>query len=730
MKRNTVLVVIFFLLLIINSYPQEKSNIVFDDVFSGGKYLTKTVSNFVFSADGLYYYLLEYDTNDACCINKYDCKTGQDKTEIFNSCDFEKYGFDYYDISYFEFDENEKHIMLCTDLQQDGVRTILYDVFVYDLENKSLIEIPEKKIITPQISPDGSKLAFVKDYDMFYCAIQTGSVVRITSDGKKNEILNGRPDWVHEEEFGLSVAFNWSGKSDKIAYYKFNESNVKDYTLQYYKEKYMENYTYKYPCPGDDNSNVDLFVYNINNSQNIKINIDNQYQQRYFPVIKWINKTDNLCIYRLNRLQNSLDIYSVNTTDYTNRLVYYENNNKYIEINNNIVFLDDNQHFIITSEKSGYRHLYLYNINGLLVNQITDGKWDVDALESVALSQNKIYYSSAEVSPLVRHLYSVNLDGTGKKKITQSEGFNNVKFGNKSLYFLNSYSNFETPNIFSVCNNNSDEMIILEDNRKLKELMSDCKISKCGFFQIETSESLKLNAWMIKPYDFDENKKYPVFMTIYGGPNSQTVTDRWNGRNFFWYQYLAQRGYIVVSVDCRGTGFRGEEFKKIVYCKLGFFETADLIETARYLRTLNYVDSDRVGIFGWSYGGFLSSMAVTKGAEYFKTAVAVAPVTRWEYYDNIYTERYMQTPELNPEGYAENTPIEYIDSLKGNLLIVHGLADDNVHFQNSAELISKMISRNKKYDSEIYPNKNHGIYGGKTRLHLFDRITKFVLQNL
>jgi dipeptidyl-peptidase-4 len=444
----------------------------------------------------------------------------------------------------------------------------------------------------------------------------------------------------------------------------------------------------------------------------------------------WTKNEDILFVSAMNRHQNELDFILCNTSTNNSRVLFTETDKYYIDIHDNTTFTEDKNHMIWTSEKSGFNHIYHINLENGKWKQITNGDWEVTKYHGMDAEKNRVFYTSNEEGTIHRGLYSIGINGDDKIKLSSKIGTHNSTFSNGMKYYSNTYSTADMPPYISLHNSNGKKIRVLEDNAELITTMSEFDLSDKEFFSFKTSEDIKLNGWMIKPSDFDASKKYPVFMFLYGGPGSQQVLNSWGWFNYFWYQHLAQKGYIVACIDNRGTGGRGAEFKKLTYQKLGKYETIDQIEANKYLGSLDYVDKDRIGIQGWSYGGYLSSLAITKGGDYFKMAIAVAPVTNWRYYDNIYTERYMRTPQENPKGYDENSPINHVEKLKGEYLLIHGSADDNVHVQNTYEMISALVKANKQFDLFIYPDKNHGIYGGNTRLHLYKRMTNFIEDNL
>ncbi|MDR0421361.1 MAG: S9 family peptidase, partial [Prevotellaceae bacterium] len=542
-----------------------------------------------------------------------------------------------------------------------------------------------------------------------------------------NEIINGHADWVYEEEYELTQAFEWSPDSKKIAFYRFDESHVKEYNMNRFdNELYPKNQSFKYPKAGEENSIVNIFVYDISTNKTTKMNTGNETNQ-YIARIKW-NK-NKLSIIRLNRKQNHLDVLLANIENGETQTIYSDTEEYYIERVDDkfLTFLSNGNEFLIMNERDGYMHLYRYSIDGKLINQITKGNWEITEFIGCNETQNVIYYISCESSPLQRELYSINLDGSNKKKLSAQNGTNSVVFGNGFKYYINFFSDTDTPILVTLHSNDGKLLRTLEDNSKLRELIKEYNIAKREFFQFETGENITLNGYIIKPVNFDESKKYPVLMTQYSGPGSQEVR---NSFKIDWEQVLAAKGYIVVCVDGRGTGGRGEYFRKQTYGQLGKYEVIDQIETAKYISKLPYIDAKRIGIWGWSFGGFMSLNCILHAYELFKLAIAVAPVTNWRFYDSIYTELYNGLPQENPDGYDDNSPITYADRLRGKLLIIHGTADDNVHIQNTYEMAAKLIAAGKQFDMMIYPDKNHSIYGGITRFQLFTKKLNYIIENL
>jgi dipeptidyl-peptidase-4 len=559
-----------------------------------------------------------------------------------------------------------------------------------------------------------------------------GEEIAVTTDGKNNEIINGAPDWVYEEEFGFSRAFEWSPDSRRIAWMRFDEREVPMFNMDEYGDLlYPVWYSFKYPKAGEKNSVVSVHVYDMQNNDNKGMNPLVVTKEDYIPRIKWTANPEQLCVVRLNRLQNQADLLIADVSTGKTTVLYSETNKYYIELDDDFVnFTPDGQYFCMFSERSGYNHLYLHDLKtGKEIRPITSGAYDVASLLGYHPATKRFYYAAADESPLRRNVFSVGIDGKKPVKINVRQGMNNAVFSNGYQYFINYYSNANTPLQVGLYNAKGQLVRMLEDNAGLSEKTKEYGFVQKELITIETRSGVKMNAYMLKPANMQPDKQYPLFMYVYGGPGSQTVLDGWDSR-MAWLQMLAQKGYIVVSVDNRGTGSRGEEFRKCTYLQLGKYETQDQIEAAVYFGEAPYVDASRIGIFGWSYGGYISSLCMTVGADVFKLGIAVAPVTNWRFYDTIYTERYMRMPQENPDGYDENSPVNHAAKLTGKFLLIHGSADDNVHLQNTMVFAEKLVQAGRQFDMQIYPDKNHGISGGATTMHLYTRMTDFILNNL
>ena len=529
------------------------------------------------------------------------------------------------------------------------------------------------------------------------------------------------------EEFSFTRAFEWSPDGSKIAFLRFDETAVPEYHLDFFnKGAYPETYNFKYPKVGEKNSVVTVWQYDVKKGKLKQIQTNGG---EYFPRLRY-TPTNQLIVFKMNRLQNELDLLVADDKGNTSVLLH-ESRPTFVdvEMNDDLMFLADGS-FIKSSEQDGWNHIYRYDKAGKIVKQLTKGDFDVRKIYGVDEKRGEIYYQASKETPMKKGIYALKLDGSNERYLVGGSGTNDGDFSATYDYLVTNHSGLNEPPNYGILSNEGKVVRDLENNEKLRTKMNEYDFVKSEFFKLTTSENVELNGWMMKPRDFDATKKYPVFMTQYSGPNSQSVNDAWGGANYLWYQMLAQKGYIVVCVDPRGTGGRGEAFRKITYKQLGHYETIDQIEAAKWLGKQTYVDSKRIGIFGWSYGGYMSSLCILKGADVFKTAIAVAPVTNWKWYDSVYTERYMQTEKENAAGYADNSPVNFADKLKGNYLLIHGTTDDNVHFQNSIEMANALIAANKQYDTYFYPNRNHGISGGNARLHLYNKMTNFILEKL
>lgn len=707
------------------SFSTAQKQITIDDIWTNGVYRSKGVPGFRFMNDGRHYTSLRQNY-----LLKYDLTTGKltDTLVDFNMLPFPD---GQKQVEGYQFSNDESQLLVTTGMESIYRRSTKEWTFIYDIAGKKLTNLNEKgKQMHATLSPDNKRVAYVMDNNLFCTEVSSHKTTQLTTDGKINAIINGSCDWVYEEEFSFSQAFQWSPDSRYIAYYRFDESKVPEFTMTNFTgELYPENETFKYPKVGMENSKVSIHVYDTKLKKNIKVDRTSD-PDGYIPRIKWTNDEGKLCTFWMNRHQNHLELLLTDATTGKTNLLLQEENKYYVDIHDNLTFLDKQHAFIWTSEQDGFNHIYLYGMDGKLIKQLTKGDWEVTNFYGVDEKNNQLFYQAASHNPMEREIYSIDLTGGNKHKINDRVGTNDAQFSTTFDLFVGSYSTINTPAEIGVYDRNGKLIRSLEDNAGLKKLQAECQVRPVEFFQFTTSDSVVLNGYQIKPYNFDPAKKYPIFMFLYGGPGSQEVLDGWIGTDYWWFQSLAQQGYIIACVDNRGTGGRGEEFKKMTYEQLGHYETIDQIEAAKYLGSQPYGDPDRIGIFGWSYGGYMSSLCLLKGNDVFNSGIAVAPVTNWKWYDSIYTERYMRDEKENKAGYEDNSPVNFADRLKGNYLLVHGGSDDNVHFQNTAEMSAALIRANKQYDTYYYPNRNHGISGDNARRHLYVKMTDFLNEHL
>jgi dipeptidyl-peptidase-4 len=632
-------------------------------------------------------------------------------------------------IESYSFSSDEKMILIANNTTPIYRHSFTADYFLYNIGTKELNKVLEQ-VQEPTFSPDAKKIAYAKGNNLFIYDIDSQSNTQVTNDGSKNTIINGITDWVYEEEFAFVRAFDWSKDSKKIAFIRFDESQVPEFSMSIFKKDlYPKTETFKYPKAGEKNSQVTLHLYDVDAKSTKKVDLS-QYNDFYIPRIKWTNDANILSAQVLNRHQNNLDLLFIDGNTGAEKVVLNEKDKAYVDITDNLTFLKDNS-FIWTSEKDGFNHIYFYDKTGKLKNQVTKGNWEVTNYYGFEEKTKTIFYQSVEGSSINRAVYKINLNGKNKIKLTQNTGANSATFSPNFQYFINTFSTASQPTIYTLNESKTGKQVqVIENNEALASKLKSYGLPQKEFFVLKTEKGNELNAWIMKPKDFDSSKKYPVFMIQYSGPGSQQVVNQWGGSNEYWFMMLTQQGYIVACVDGRGTGFKGADFKKVTQNQLGKYEVEDQIDAAKVIGNYPFVDKSRIGIWGWSYGGFMSSNCILKGNDVFKMAIAVAPVTNWRFYDTVYTERYMQTPQENPSGYDTNSPINFVDKLKGKYLLIHGSADDNVHVQNSMQMMEALIQANKQFDSQIYPDKNHGISGGKTRIQLYHKMTTFINDNL
>ena len=656
-----------------------------------------------------------------------DAVSSQKQESIIISGQFDNYSFS----------NDERYILLQTNSQPVYRHSEIATFEIYDTQTKTKKQIfSGLGIQEPLLSPDNTKVAFVYANNVYYQDLKTDEVVQVTKDGIKNQIINGINDWVYEEEFGFVRNFDWNSTGTSLAFVRLDETEVKEvYFPIYYQNLYPKELRFKYPKAGEDNSVASLHVYNLAKKSTSKVDLSS-VENYYIPKIKFSNNANELGIVTSNRHQNKVDVSFYNLKSSKVNKLFTETDKAWIETDNlTFDFLADNS-IIWTSERDGNNHIYHYDSKGKLINQITKGDWEVTNYYGFDAKNKTLFYqSNANNGKRVsteKQIFSIGLNGKNTKMLTSESGTNSASFSSDFSYFINTFSSINQPKVISLIETKSDKKLgNIIDNSKIKDVYNQDNAGTKELFVLKAANGQELNANIIKPKDFDPTKKYPVLMYQYSGPGSQTVNNSWFNANDQWHLMLAQKGYLVVTVDGRGTGMRGAEFKKQTYLQLGKYEVEDQIASAKALAQLPYVDASRIGIWGWSYGGYMSSNAILQGNDVFKMAIAVAPVTNWRFYDSIYTERFMRTPQENASGYDNNSPTSHVDKFnKGKLLLVHGTADDNVHIQNTYELAEALTQANKQFDMHIYTDKNHGIYGGKTRVQLFDLLTNYILENL
>jgi len=737
MKKVFILLMAVVSVAITNA--QQTSNFTLDDIFEREIFKAHKVAIQSMN-DGEHYTALENNTR----IVKYSYKTGEESV-IFDISKIRDAAISSF--TGYEFSPDETKILLTTNVKKIYSHSFTAEYYVWNLVTEELSALsaygPQQ---APTLSPDGDRCAFVRNNNIFIKNLKFGSESQVTFDGEKNKILNGIPDWVYEEEFGdftneeegFNKALWWSPDSKFLAFIRFDESEVPEFKMQMYSGSnatsaensvYPGEVTFKYPKAGEKNSVVSVRTYEIRSKATITSDIGED-TKIYVPRLKWTPDANNLVIMRLNRYQNNLDVLYANPYTGDSRILFSEKNRRYIDENflDAFTYLNDGR-FVITSERDGWSHLYLYDKNGFEIKQLTKGKFDVTQFYGFDEPKGLFYYQAAVESPLRREVYYTSLDEKKKGKLSTLQGTNDVEFSKNFNYYINIYCSSKTPDLITLHDYKGTQIRVLQDNTILKNTMNALKIPQKEFFSFKTIYGDELNGFMIKPAGFDTSKKYPVVMTQYSGPNSQQVIDEW-GKGPGWDEYLAQEGFLVVCVDPRGTGARGEEFRKCTYQQLGDYESDDQVETVKYLATLPYVDKNNIAIHGKSYGGFMALLTLEKEGRLLKEGIVVAPFPSWRFYDSVYTERYMRTPEENPDGYKETAPINFAGEIESRLLIIHGTADDNVHIQNTYEMTAQMVQAGVQFDMAIYTNQNHSLDGGNTKLHWYTKMTNFLKDQL
>lgn len=704
----------------------SQNKISLEDVWVKFTYRTAPPPYFTFTSQGSFYITEDEQKN----IVKKDLISNNVVQIIVSYKDIQSQNKNI-NLSDYQLSKNEKYLLIFSEKELIYRHSSKFITHLWDIQKKQLFAISnEEKIMFPKLSPDETKIAYIKNNNIYITDLSTLKEIPVTIDGEWNKIKNGWADWVYEEEFGKPDFFDWSPDSKYIAYLKFNESKVKEFSMDIYNYNvYPDKYTFKYPKAGEDNSEVTLWYYDINSKQNKIIQTDNDFQNIYIPRIKWMQYTNQLCYITLNRRQNHLQMFVFNPANNTQQKIYEEISDTYIEINDNWQFINKDKELIWISNKEGYQHIYKYDIASKILQPITSGKFDVENIFGINESKKEIFYSSTEKGVINRPVFKITLDGKIKQMITPSEGFHSIEFSPDFNYYILTSHTANTPPVYSIYQTKDNKFLkLLEDNKALKEKMKSLSLAKKEFSKFTNKDGIEIDYWIMKPADFQPNKRYPVYVTAYNGPGINKVNNAWE-YEYWFHQFLCQNGYIVACADGRGTFGKGKAFMHCTYLQLGKLETEDQIDFIKFLKQQDFIDKENVFFQGWSYGGFMALNMITKASDIIKGAISVAPVSNWKFYDNIYTERYMRLPKENPAGYNELSPINYIKNIKGKLLLIHGAADDNVHLQNAMEFVKECVIQNKEIEFFVYPNKNHSIYGGYTRLHLYNKIFEFLKKN-
>jgi len=725
--KKYLLFCLSFIFINISVLPQTKQPLTLKEIFATKKLSTTPVKNIQWQPDGkAFTFTKRNPQNGFLDIYKHNVVNGENSILIKGS-DL-VYNSKRIKMSKYSWTKNGEYLLIEGPIKSIWRHSTQAPFYLLNVRTKKITALSNGNthLRNVKLSPDGKLVGFVRNHNIYVVDLSTGKEKAVTTNGTDN-ILNGEFDWVYEEEFGLADAWRWSPDSKKIAFWQLDQTRVKEFHLIDEMYPYNKVFKLKYPKVGEKNAIVKVAVADLETGKTNWMDIGKN-DDIYIPRIFWTNSSSTLAILRLNRHQNFLELLMANTSTGKSKVIVTDTDPAWIDVRHDISFLKTRDQIIWSSEKSGYRHAYLYDYSGKLIKRITNGNWEISEIAGVDEQTDRLYFYGKKDSPIEQNIYSVNLDGTNLKRITQKRGWHSAIFSPGFKYFIDYYSNAATPTMTVLNNSNGKEIRILNSGKI--EALNRHNMVYPSFIKFKTTDGTELNGYFIKPFNFDPKKKYPVLVYGYGGPGSQMVVDRWGGYRTYWHQYMTEQGYIIFVADNRGTGGRGKAFKNLAYGDLSKWSVHDQIEGAKYLAKLPYVDKNRIGFWGWSGGGYLTIAMLTRGADYFKTGVAVAPVTDFRLYDAIWTERYMGLINENVEGYEKANLINTAGGLKGKLLIIHGSGDDNVHYQNTLQFINKTISINKQVDMFIYPNRAHSISGGNTRLHLFTKITDYFLRNL
>jgi len=712
-------------------HAQDKEKLTLADIFDSPKFAGDSLWQAKWIPEAAAFTFLKFDEIDSITsIYKHDVITGEESLFLDGHTLYRPESDSLLEINSYSWSDDGSKILIKTNKEEIWRRSLKCAVYVYDVNERTVRPVfeGEERIANARISFDGAKVGYVFKNNIYTLDLATGETRQWTTDGSE-EIINGKFDWVYEEEFGITQGWQWSPDNKKIAFWRIDQSPELEFSWIDYNPLHQKLTTIRYPKAGEKNALVKIGVVDIETGETVWMDIGDETDV-YIPRIKWTEDPDFLSIQRLNRLQNRLELMLADVRTGKTKTILTETDSCWIDVHNNLIFLEDREQFIWTSTRDGYNHIYLYRIDGTMVKQLTGGNWEVSRAYDVDEKEGVVFYASNQEEITERHIYRVQLNGTNKKRLTENPGWHRPDFSPDHYYFIDSWSNFHTPRRWTLHSPNGKRIRMLVENEM--PVLENYELSYPELLHITTEDGAELQASMIKPADFDKNRKYPVLVSCYGGPGGQIVRNVWRGKRFLWYNFLAQHGYIIFSVDNRGTGGRGKAQANIVYRDLAKWAVHDHIEAAKYLTGLPYVDQNRLGIWGWSFGGYLTLLAMTKGADYYTTGVAGAPVACWRLYDNIYTERYMGLPEENAAGYDSASVFSYLDRLKGNLLIIHGMVDDNVHVQNTMQLAEKLQAMGKQFDLMVYPGQDHSVKGkdNKIEYHLNSLMTRYILDNL
>ncbi|HEX2962883.1 MAG TPA: S9 family peptidase [Ignavibacteriales bacterium] len=726
MKKPFSFITLLYFTISVSCLYSQPSSLTVEDLYTNRAFYGSSLKGVQwFDGGNKFSYLASKDA--AVSIYQHDVKSGEEK-EVVSGNDLKlESGDKPFQIQNYTWSPDGRYLLFTGVLPARRTKSG-GTFYIYDTKDKRffLLAQSDKEQSNAQFSPDGKKIGFVRGNNMFVVDIATDREKQLTFDGSET-ILNGHFDWVYEEEFSIIDGWQWSPDSRTIAFWRLDQSPEPEVELVNYDSLYFQGYKYRYPKPGAKNAIVKIGVVNTESGKTQWMDLGKE-TDIYVPRIQFTADPKILSVQKLNRLQNHLELLFCDVNTGSSKLIVEENSpESWVDVQDALTFLKDKKTFIWASDRDGFNHLYLYDYSGKLLNQITKGSFVVDNVLGVDEASKTVFYTSNERGRRFQDLYSVPVTGGEGKLLTEQEGSHTVNLSSNAKYFIDRYSNANT--LYNTYLYGSDGKRITTLVRSDMNALKDYSLSPVEFFTFKASDGTELDASMIRPRSFDNTKKYPVIVMNYNGPGSQQVSDSWS-RDGLWHQLLAEKGYIIVTMDCRITGGRNSEYKKLAYKNLGHWEVNDLTETAKYLSSLPYVDGGRIGIWGWSYGGYSSASAIMRAPEYYKAAIAVAPVTSWRFYDDIYTERYMSLPELNPKGYEESAVLNYAENLKGKFLLIHGTGDDNVHFQNSVELVNRLIDANKQFRVMYYPGRDHSIYGGMTRIQLYNLMTDFFLNNL